>query len=169
MSHLAAGVVAEPVRQFGDPALRSVCAPVSVFDDALAAQAEMMIRLCERTGGVGLAGPQAGIVSRIFVMLAPDQQPRAVVNPRIVAVGERSDSYQEGCLSLGWGEVRVPVIRPVRIDVVATDLDGVEHEERLTDFAARIFQHEADHLDGILILERTAAPERRRALAELRR
>lgn len=156
------------VRQFGDPVLRAQCAPVAAFDVALIEQAEAMIETCRSAGGVGLAAPQVGILNRLFVVLEPDAEPRVVVNPRIVAAGSELDSYDEGCLSLGSGWLRVPVLRPTWIDLVSQDLDGHEREERIGGFAARIFQHERDHLDGVLILDRTETDERRRALGELR-
>lgn len=159
---------ADEIRQFGDPVLRTRCPAVSDFGAALAAQAERMIRICERSHGVGLAAPQTGLLSRMFVMIVPDEQPRVLVNPRLITASGEEESFDEGCLSLAHGRVLVPVVRPAVVEVVASDLDGAEAEERLDGFHARIFQHELDHLDGVLTLDRAIPSERRRALGELR-
>lgn len=168
MSPLAAERPDAGVRQLGDPVLRAVCEPVARFDDALAAQAEQLLRICEQAGGVGLAAPQAGRLCRMFVMAAPDEEPLAIVNPRLVSRGSDQDWFDEGCLSLALGRVLVPVRRPTEICVVYADLGGAEREERLGGFTARIFQHELDHLDGVLIIDRTGERERRGALGLLR-
>jgi peptide deformylase len=155
------------IRQFGDPALRLRAREVDRFDDDLRRLAERMTSLMADARGVGLAANQVGVVERLIVIQPNgDEDPRALVNPEVVERSSEVETSEEGCLSLRG--VLVPVERHLRVKVVARDLDGESVEIRVEDLAARVLQHEMDHLDGVLILDRTAPESRREALAVLR-
>jgi len=155
------------VRQFGDPVLRTPASPIEVFDDALREEAERMVELMVEAHGVGLAAPQIGRLRRLIVIdPSPEEPAVALVNPEITWRSEEEESWQEGCLSIG--EIVVPVPRPVSIHVHARDVSGEPVEIDAEGFVARVIQHEVDHLDGILILDRTGAEERKEALRQLR-
>lgn len=157
----------EHIRQYGDPVLRTPAERVEVFDEALVAEAHEMVRLMDDGRGVGLAAPQLGRLRRLIVIQPYEDQPaHALVNPEITWFSDEQDVAIEGCLSIG--EVNVDVPRAVAIRVKAQDLNGTEFEADLEGFAARVVQHEVDHLDGILILDRATPEARREALAELR-
>lgn len=157
----------EHVRQYGDPVLRTPAERIEVFDEALVAEAHEMVRLMDAGRGVGLAAPQLGRLRRLIVIQPFEDQPaHALVNPEITWRSDEEDVAIEGCLSIG--EVNVDVARAVAIRVRAQDLNGTEFEAELEGFAARVVQHEVDHLDGILILDRATPDDRRAALAELR-
>jgi len=154
------------IRQYPDSALRLVAKPVERFDDDLAALAERMVRLMRDAQGVGLAATQVGILRRLFVFEVDEEEPRAVVNPQVVARDGDAESDDEGCLSLQG--VRVPVERPVRVTLQGVDVEGEPVEWSLEGLGARVVQHELDHLDGMLIIDRTDDESRKRALATLR-
>ncbi len=155
------------VRQIGDPVLRTPSARIEAFDDALRDEAATMIELMHSARGVGLAAPQLGRLRRLIVIDPVEEEPPvALVNPEITWFSEEVDSFDEGCLSIG--EIVVPVVRPVAIHVAAQDLTGNAITLEIEGFAARVVQHEVDHLDGILILDRTGADERKEALRQLR-
>ncbi len=155
------------IRQFGDPVLRTPAAPIEVFDDALRREAEQMIGLMHEARGVGLAAPQVGRLRRLIVVdPRDDEPPRALVNPTIVERSDEEEMGQEGCLSIG--EVLMDVSRAVRIRVTAQDVEGNALEFDAEDYEARVLQHEIDHLDGILILDRTPKDQRKEALRQLR-
>lgn len=155
------------VRQFGDPVLRTPSSPIEVFDDALRDEAQRMVELMVEARGVGLAAPQIGRLRRLIVIEPdPEEPPVALVNPEITWMSEDEESVDEGCLSIG--EIVVPVLRPVAIRVHASDVSGEPVEIDAEGFVARVIQHEVDHLDGILILDRTGAEERKEALRQLR-
>jgi peptide deformylase len=117
--------------------------------------------------GVGLAANQVGVLRRVFVIqAAEDEEPRALVNPVIVDKSEETESDDEGCLSMQG--VVVEVERPVRVRIEASDEQGNPVELELEELPARVAQHELDHLDGVLILDRTSEEDRREALAVLR-
>jgi len=155
------------VRQIGDPVLRTPAAEIDVFDEALRHEADQMITLMHEARGVGLAANQVGRLRRLIV-LDPheDRPPMALVNPRIVERSDEEETGEEGCLSIG--DVLVEVPRSVSIRVTAQDLDGERLDIRADDFEARVLQHEIDHLDGILILDRTSKEQRKEALRQLR-
>jgi peptide deformylase len=155
------------VRQLGDPVLRTPAARIEVFDDALRDEATAMMDLMHRARGVGLAAPQIGRLRRLIV-IAPfeDEPPVALVNPEITWFSDAVDSLDEGCLSIG--EISVPVVRPVEIRVHAQDIAGEPVALEMEGFGARVVQHEVDHLNGILILDRTTPEERKEALRQLR-
>jgi peptide deformylase len=155
------------IRQYGDPVLRMEAHEVEAFDDDLARLAERMKRLMVDASGVGLAGNQVGVLQRLVVIqTAPDEEAIALVNPRIVETSDETEIAEEGCLSLQG--VLVPVERSVGLTVEARDELGGELRLELEDLAARVVQHEVDHLDGVLILDRTTDESRREALGVLR-
>ena len=155
------------VRQLGDPVLRTPASAVTEFDAALQDEIARMERIMVDAHGVGLAAPQVGALRRLLVYRVADGAPtRALVNPRLVWVSDEEDTDAEGCLSIG--EISVDVTRPVAIRVEAQDADGQPVVVEAEEFEARVIQHEMDHLDGVLILDRTSKEQRREALRALR-
>jgi peptide deformylase len=154
------------IRQYPDPVLRMQAREVESFDDDLRRQLDRMKRLMKEGWGLGLAGNQVGILRRIFVFQEDEETVTALVNPRIVERSDETETDSEGCLSLR--EVRVPVERAVAVSVEGRGADGEEVRVELEGLPARVAQHEIDHLEGVLILDRTDAESRRRALAVLR-
>jgi peptide deformylase len=161
------------VRQFPDPVLKQRSRAVEEFDDDLAALARRMVSLMNDAHGAGLAAPQIGLLRRVFVYeVSEEDGPVVVVNPEIV---ERSDEMVvdgEGCLSISLlidERHDVPVERSARIRLRAQDVDGTVVERDIEGHEARVVQHELDHLDGILILDRTTREARGDALRVLRR
>lgn len=154
---------------YPDPRLRAKSAPIEDFNGDLGALAARMIQLMRDAKGVGLAAPQVGLNIRMFVMnpTGKDGDDRVVINPRI---GERegAEVSEEGCLSIP--EVRVDVRRALRCTLEAQDLRGEPVRIEGEDLIARIWQHETDHLDGVLILDRMSPADAiatKQALAEL--
>ena len=157
------------IRQYPDPVLRLAAREVEEFDEGLAALIERMGRLMDEARGVGLAAPQIGISRRVLVYQPSDEAPiTGLVNPRITARSEETESADEGCLSLGAASVIVPVERPVSITVEAQTPDGGPVTIEAGELEARVLQHEIDHLDGLLTFDRATPEARRAALAELR-
>jgi peptide deformylase len=154
------------IRQYPDVALRLRANEVTEFDDDLRALAGRMERLMDDAQGIGLAATQVGVLRRLFVFRPDDEGARAVVNPRLVETAQETETQDEGCLSLQG--VRVPVARSVRVTLAGQDLDGEDVTYELDGMGARVVQHESDHLDGVLIVDRTDDDNRRRALAILR-
>jgi peptide deformylase len=155
------------IRQYPDPVLRLEAQEVVEFDGDLAQLVERMIHLMQDARGVGLAANQVGILRRVYVIQAEeDEEPRALVNPVIVDRSSEVDEDDEGCLSMQG--VVVPVERPVRVRIEARDAEGNPVALELEGLPARVAQHELDHLDGILILDRTTPEGKREALAVLR-
>ncbi|MFZ0087859.1 MAG: peptide deformylase [Solirubrobacteraceae bacterium] len=155
------------VRKFGDPVLRTKARPVQRIDGALRAEAERMGRLMVDSIGVGLAATQVGVLHRLLVYRVHQQSPvAALVNPEIEWAGDERETLEEGCLSLPG--VHVDVERPVHIRVRALN----EHGEPLTIEASglesRVIQHEIDHLDGVLVLDRVSRSQRKEAMRALR-
>lgn len=153
------------IRQFPDAALRLQAKPVEEFDDDLRRLAERMIHLMHDANGIGLAATQVGVVKRLFVF-ANEGEDFAVVNPEIVERSGETDIADEGCLSIQG--VTVPVERNVAITLVGRNERGEDVRHELTETPARAAQHELDHLDGMLILDRTTPEARREAMATLR-
>ena len=153
------------VRQYGDPALRMRAQEVERYDDELKALAERMLALMHEAEGIGLAATQVGIVRRFFVCTLEGED-RAIANPRIAKAGAKTETDDEGCLSLG--DVRVPVDRPTEVTLEGFDLDGNPIRFDLEGIQARVVQHELDHLDGTLTIDRTDPESRRDALRRLR-
>jgi peptide deformylase len=156
------------IRTFGDPALKTKTAEVTRFDDALAEEVARMGRLMGDAIGLGLAAPQLGVLHRLLVYRVGFDAPLvAVVNPTLEwASGDELETAEEGCLSLPG--VAVDVERPVHVRVRARDENGDEILIEASGLEARVIQHEMDHLDGILILDRTTKEERKEALRILR-
>ncbi|HWN22236.1 MAG TPA: peptide deformylase [Gaiellaceae bacterium] len=156
------------IRQYPDAVLRMRAHEVDRFDETLARLAERMTELMHDARGVGLAATQVGVLQRLFVFQADEEdEVRAVVNPQITAHSEETESGDEGCLSLQG--VLVPVERSVTVTLEGQDLEGKPLRLELEELPARVVQHELDHLDGTLMIERTDAESRREALATLRR
>ena len=155
------------VRQFGDPVLKSRALPVERFDDALVREIVRMGQVMNDALGIGLAATQVGVMHRVLVYrVEPDAPVAAVVNPEIEWESEESETMEEGCLSLiGVG---VDVDRAVHIRVRARDERGEEILIEASGLEARVLQHEIDHLDGVLILDRTPRDQRKQALRDLR-
>jgi peptide deformylase len=155
------------IRQYPDPVLRMEAREVEAFDGDLARLVERMTRLMSDANGVGLAATQVGVLRRVFVFRPRDEEvTRVVVNPRIAANGGETGVDEEGCLSLQG--ILVPVERSLRVTVEGSDESGEHVRYELEELAARVAQHEVDHLDGVLILDRTTPESRREALAVLR-
>jgi peptide deformylase len=155
------------VRQWGDPVLNSRAREIDRFDEDLRAQIEQMGQIMEDALGIGLAATQLGKLQRVLVYrVQPDSPVNAVVNPEIEWSGEELESAEEGCLSLQG--VLVEVERPVFVRVRAQDEHGEPITIEASGLEARVLQHEIDHLDGVLILDRTSREERKAALRLLR-
>jgi peptide deformylase len=153
------------IRQYGDPALRMRADEVRVFDEELQRTADRMLELMHDADGIGLAATQVGIVRRLFVF-TDDGEDRVLVNPAVTRASHELETEEEGCLSLG--EVRVPVERAPEVTIEAVDATGAPHTLELSGISARVAQHELDHLDGKLIVDRTDRESRRDAIARLR-
>ncbi|MEO7198349.1 MAG: peptide deformylase [Solirubrobacterales bacterium] len=155
------------VRQFGDPVLKSRASEVDSFGPELGEEAERMIALMQNALGIGLAATQVGTMRRMLVFQAgPDAVPRALVNPELEWTSEDLVTAEEGCLSLP--DVIVDVERPLFARVSARDVSGAPVLVEASGLEARVLQHEMDHLDGVLILDRTPREQRRAALRALR-
>jgi peptide deformylase len=154
------------IRQYGDPALRLKAHEVEEFDDDLRRLVDRMISLMQEAQGVGLAATQVGVLRRLFVFQPDEEGPRVIVNPVLVEQGDENVSDDEGCLSLQG--VRVPVERSTRVVLEGKDPNGEDLRLELDDYAARVVQHELDHLDGVLIIDRTDDEHRKEALSTLR-
>jgi peptide deformylase len=153
------------IRQYPDPVLRMRANDVETFDEELARLAERMTTLMHDAHGVGLAATQVGVLRRLFVF-NDGEQDHALVNPRIVESSSMVETDDEGCLSLG--PIRVPVERSLEVTLEAQDLTGAPVRLELDCMPARVVQHELDHLDGVLIVQRTTDAARREALGRLR-
>jgi peptide deformylase len=155
------------VRKFGDPVLRTRARPVAEFDEALRSEVERMGALMGDALGVGLAATQVGVLHRVLVYRVQHQAPvAALVNPEIEWTGKELETMEEGCLSLPG--VLVDVERPVHVRVRALDERGAPLLIEASGLEARVIQHEVDHLDGVLILERTSRDRRKEAIRALR-
>lgn len=155
------------IRQYPDPALRMRAREVEEFDEDLASLVERMLRLMAHANGVGLAANQVGVVRRVLVLQPnAEAEPLAVVNPVIAGRSEEAATDEEGCLSMQG--VQVPVERATSVRLEGRDPRGDELSLELSDLAARVAQHELDHLDGVLIIDRTTEEARKEALATLR-
>ena len=153
-----------PIRLVGDPVLRQRAAEVTDIDGKLARLADDMITTMYEAPGMGLAAPQIGVRKRLFVYDV-GEGPATLVNPSIVE-SEGEWAYEEGCLSvpgLSW-----EIVRPKLVHLTGLDLDGNELSIEGDELLARVFQHETDHLDGMLLLERLDEEQRREAKRELR-
>jgi peptide deformylase len=157
------------IRQYPDPVLRMQAREVENLDDAVKGLIERMSRLMTEARGVGLAAPQLGILRRVLVYQTSEEDPvTALVNPRLVASSEEQEADDEGCLSLGASSVVVPVERASEVTVEASSPVGGPVRIEAEGLEARVLQHELDHLDGVLTIDRTTPEQRRAALAQLR-
>jgi peptide deformylase len=155
------------IRRLGDPVLKSRATPVDRFDDSLRRQVSRMAGIMHDALGVGLAAPQLGISQRLLVYrVGPDAPVTVLANPELEWASGDVEVGEEGCLSIPG--VMVDVDRPVYVRVRGLDEEGEERVVEASGLEARVIQHEIDHLDGVLILERTSREERKRALRELR-
>jgi peptide deformylase len=155
------------VRKLGDPVLRAKALPVERFDRQLAEEVERMGALMDDALGIGLAATQVGVLHRLLVYRADPEQPlRALANPEIEWLSEETDVANEGCLSIPG--VHVEVTRPARLRVSAQDPTGAPIEIEAEGLEARVIQHEIDHLDGVLILDRVSKEQRKQAMREMR-
>jgi peptide deformylase len=155
------------VIKFGDPVLKSVASPVANFGPELRAEIERMIAIMRDGMGVGLAATQLGMLRRLLVFQASsDSEPAALVNPVIEWRSEQGSLAEEGCLSLP--RVSMDVERPLHVRVSGRDGEGEPVEVAASGLEARVLQHEIDHLDGVLILDRTSRDQRKGALRALR-
>jgi peptide deformylase len=157
--------VAYEIRTFGDPVLKSRATPIKEFDESLEHLAEDMMRVMREAEGVGLAANQIGRLKRIFVAAHEDEE-YAIVNPVIEERSETTEKDIEGCLSIP--ETRVEVERATAVTVSGQDPSGEPVRVEAEGLLARIFQHEIDHLDGVLILDRTDRESRKNAMREMR-
>ena len=155
------------VRKYGDPVLRTRARPVERFDETLVDEVSRMGRLMDDALGIGLAATQLGVMHRVLVYRVDQDAPLGVlVNPEIEWSGEEVESLEEGCLSLPG--VGVEVERPVRVRVRAVDAQGSPLLVEAAGLEARVIQHEVDHLDGVLILDRTSRDQRKQAMRAMR-
>lgn len=155
------------VVKFGDPVLRSKASPVREFGPDLRSEVERMIRIMRDGMGVGLAATQLGILRRVLVFQAgPDSEPAALVNPTVEWFSDEAVVAEEGCLSLP--RVSMDVERPLHARLAGFDPDGQPVSIEASGLEARVLQHELDHLDGVLILDRTSREQRKGALRALR-
>jgi peptide deformylase len=157
----------EHVRKFGDPVLKSRASAITSFGPELEREAERMIALMRDAIGVGLAATQLGVMHRLLVFQAgPDATPTAVANPTVEWLSEEQAIAEEGCLSLP--RVAVDVERPLFARVSGFDVTGEPLEIEASGLEARVLQHEIDHLDGVLMLDRAPRDQRKAALRALR-
>jgi peptide deformylase len=155
------------VRRYGDPVLKSRATPVDRFDDTLRGQVARMAGIMSDAFGVGLAAPQLGISQRLLVYRVGQDAPViALVNPEVEWAGEDEEVWEEGCLSIPG--VQVDVDRPIHVRVRARDEHGEDRLVEASGLEARVIQHEIDHLDGVLILDRTSKEQRKEAIRALR-
>ena len=155
------------VRKWGDPVLKTRALPVERFDDELRTEIARMGALMKDAYGIGLAANQVGILHRVLVYrVEPDSPVNALVNPELEWSGDEQEWLEEGCLSLPG--VHVDVERPVHVRVRAHDERGEQVLVEASGLEARVIQHEMDHLDGVLILDRTPRDQRKEAMRALR-
>jgi peptide deformylase len=157
------------VRQYPDHVLRMKAKEVDELDESVRELVERMTNLMDEARGVGLAAPQIGILRRVLVYRTGEEDPAvALVNPRVVSSSEEVEAADEGCLSLGAASVVVEVERPSTVIVEGRSPAGEEVRIEAEGLEARVLQHELDHLDGVLTIDRTTPEQRRAALAQLR-
>jgi peptide deformylase len=153
------------IRTFGDPVLKTRAAPVETFDESLANLAAEMLVTMRAHEGVGLAANQVGRLKRILVAGTEDEE-YVIVNPLVEDVAGTTEKELEGCLSIPG--IQVQVERPTSLTILGQDASGAPLRIQASGLLARILQHEMDHLDGILILNRTDRESRKVAMRELR-
>jgi len=154
------------IRQYPDAALKMKARAVEDFDDELRSLVERMKLLMVDANGIGLAATQVGVLRRLFVFQNEDEEVLAVVNPELVEISEETEVADEGCLSIQG--ISVPVERSLHVTIAGQDENGDDVRYELEGYSARCVQHETDHLDGVLMIDRTTPEARREALAILR-
>jgi peptide deformylase len=154
------------IRQYPDAALRMKARPVDEFDDELKNLVERMKLLMVDANGIGLAATQVGVLRRLFVFQPHEEDVLAVINPEIVERSDETEVADEGCLSIQG--ITVPVERSLTVTIAGKDENGDDVRYELEGYAARCVLHETDHLDGVLMIDRTTPEARREALGVLR-
>jgi peptide deformylase len=154
------------IRQYPDAALKMQARPVEQFDDELVRLVERMKQLMHDANGIGLAATQVGVLRRLFVFQPDEDEVLALVNPEIVERSDETEVADEGCLSIQG--ITVPVERSLEVAIAGQDENGADVRYELEGYAARCVQHETDHLDGVLMIDRTTPEARREALGLLR-
>jgi peptide deformylase len=155
------------IRRLGDPVLKSRATQVDRFDDSLRSQVSRMAGIMGDAFGVGLAAPQLGVSQRVLVYrVGPDAPIVVLANPEFEWRSAEAETFEEGCLSIPG--ITVDVDRAVHVRVRAQDEEGGPRSVEASGLEARVIQHEIDHLDGVLILDRTTRDQRRDAMRALR-
>ena len=155
------------VRKYGDPVLKSRALEIDRFDDALRDEVRRMGQLMHDSLGIGLAATQVGVMHRVLVYrVEPEAAIAALVNPVLEWASDEKEGMEEGCLSLPG--VLVGVDRPIHVRVAARDETGEPILVEASGLEARVIQHEMDHLDGVLIVDRTSRDQRKQAMRTLR-
>jgi peptide deformylase len=153
--------------KYGEPVLIQKAQEFKVFDQNLEKLVVDMHDAMKRDHGIGLAAPQVSVPKRLFIVGLDDEPLRVFINPRIVASSEETSEYEEGCLS--FPGLYFTVVRPFAVDIEAVDIHGKPFRLSADGLLARVIQHEYDHLDGILFIDRVSPAKRRRALAHYSR
>jgi peptide deformylase len=153
------------IRTFGDPVLKTRAAPVESFDESLVRLTQDMLATMRDNEGVGLAANQVGRLKRVFVAAIEDEE-YVITNPVLTDRSETTETAPEGCLSIPG--IQVDVERPIAVTVSGQDVSGKPLHIKASDLLARVLQHEVDHLDGVLILDRTDRQARKAAMREWR-
>jgi peptide deformylase len=153
------------IRTFGDPVLKTCAAPVDTFDESLVRLAEDMLATMRDNDGAGLAANQVGRLKRVLVASVEDED-YVIVNPVLTDWSTTTERGAEGCLSIPG--IQVEVERPTAVTVSGQDASGKPLRIEASDMLARVLQHEVDHLDGVLILDRTDRESRKAAMREWR-
>jgi peptide deformylase len=157
--------VALDIRKFGDPVLKTRASPVESFDESLVRLTQDMLATMRDNEGVGLAATQVGRLKRVFVAAIEDNE-YVIVNPVLTDISETTETATEGCLSIPG--IQVDVERPTAVTISGQDVSGRPLQIEASDLLARVLQHEVDHLDGVLILDRTDRQSRKAAMREWR-
>jgi peptide deformylase len=166
-AHRAAAMML--VRQYPDPVLRVPADAVEEVNGDVKRLVERMTEVMRQSHGVGLAAPQLGVLRRVLVYrVSSDGDVHVLINPELRERSDETQSETEGCLSLLGGDLQVPVERHVRVVVAGVDADGEPVEVDAEGLEARVIQHEIDHLDGVLIVDRASKDDRKAALKDLR-
>lgn len=155
-----------PVRKFGDPVLKEKAQPVEKIDNGVRELARNLIDTMNGADGVGLAAPQIGVLKRLIVFNARDsKKPRVLINPEIISISEEEIEDEEACLSVPAAEVKIK--RAKTVTIKGLNLEGNKVTYKASELLARILQHELNHLDGQLILDKTSEKDRKKALKEI--
>jgi peptide deformylase len=157
------------VRQYPDPVLRVPADAVEEVNGDVRRLVERMTDVMRQSHGVGLAAPQLGVLRRVLVYrVSSDGDVHVLINPELRERSDETETETEGCLSLLGGDLQVAVERPVRVVVAGVDADGEPVEVDAEGLESRVIQHEIDHLDGVLIVDRAGKDDRKAALKDLR-